>query len=101
MIRCGLVSATLHLEILQRKLNWHSLAEILQTYDTSLDAGDTIDLDNFLSEIVSVFKHHDDEQEDEPTLQAAMLATADYPEQPFRDVRKHQALEGHQERHPS
>ena len=62
------------------------LAEILQTYKTSRDAGDTIDLDNFLSEIVSVFKHY--EQEDEPTLQAAMLATADYPEQPFRDVRK-------------
>ncbi len=49
------------------------LAEILQTYKTSRDAGDTIDLDNFLSEIVSVCKH--DEQED-------------YPEQPFRDVRK-------------
>ena len=61
-------------------------AEILQTYKTSRDAGDTIDLDNFRSEIVSVFKH--DEQEDEPTIQAAMLATADYPEQPFRDVRK-------------
>jgi hypothetical protein len=62
------------------------LAEILQTYKTSRDAGDTIDLDNFLSKIVSLFKH--DEQEDEPTLQAAMLATADYREQPFRDVRK-------------
>ena len=61
------------------------LAEILQTYKTSWDAVDTIDLDNFLSEIVSVFKH--DEQEDKPTLQAAMLATANYPEQPFRDVR--------------
>jgi hypothetical protein len=61
------------------------LAEISQTYKTSRDAGDTIDLDNFLSEFVSVFKH--DEQEDEPTLRAAMLATADYPEQPFRDVR--------------
>ncbi len=35
---------------------------------------------------MSVFKH--EEQEDEPTLQAAMLATADYPEQPFRDVWK-------------
>ncbi len=44
------------------------LAEILQTYKTSRDAGDTIDLDNFLSEIVSVIKH--DEQENEPTLQA-------------------------------
>jgi hypothetical protein len=61
------------------------LAEILQTYKTSRDAGDIIDLDNFLSEIVSVFKH--DEQEDEPTLQAAILANADYPEQPFCDVR--------------
>ncbi len=50
------------------------------------DAGDTIDLDNFPSKIVSGFKH--EEQEDEPTLQAAMLATADYPEQPFCDVRK-------------
>ncbi len=38
------------------------LAEILQTYRTSRDAGDTVDLDNFLSEIVSVFKH--DKQED-------------------------------------
>ncbi len=61
------------------------LAEILQTYKTSLDAGDAIDLDNFLSEIVSVFKHA--EPEDEPTLQAPLLATANYPEPPFRDVR--------------
>ena len=35
---------------------------------------------------MSIFKH--DEQEDEPTLQATILATADYPEQPFSDVRK-------------
>ncbi len=60
------------------------LAEILQTYKTSRDAGDTIDLNNFLSEIVNVFKH--DEQEDQSTLQPAVLPTADYHEQPFRDV---------------
>jgi hypothetical protein len=47
------------------------LAEILQTYKTSRDAGDTIDLDHFLSDIVSVFKH--DGQEDKPTLQAATM----------------------------
>jgi hypothetical protein len=68
------------------------LAETLQTYKTSRDAGDTIDLDNFLSENVSVFKH--DEQEDEPTLLAVLLATADYPEQPFCDIRKRSGAGG-------
>ncbi len=35
----------------------NSTERILQTYKTSRDVGYIIDLDNFLSEIVSVFKH--------------------------------------------
>jgi hypothetical protein len=70
------------------------LAEILQTYRTSRDAGDAIDLDNYLSEVVGVFKH--DEQENEPTLQAAMLSATTCLKQPSRNVRATSGARGAQ-----
>jgi hypothetical protein len=60
----------------------NELAAVLQTYKASRDQGNTLDLEILLGEIVGVFGHT--EEEAEPTLQAAMLASTtkvDYQEQ--------------------
>ena len=50
----------------------NELASVLQTFKTSRDNGEIIDLELLLSDIVDVFSRS--EEEPEPTLQAAMLA---------------------------
>ena len=48
----------------------NELAGMIQSYKTSRDQGETLDLENLLSEIVAVFSN--EAEEAEPTLQAAM-----------------------------
>ena len=62
--------------MLQIKLLTHS--GVIESYKTSRDQGETLDLENLLSEIVAVFSN--EAEEAEPTLQAAMLATTTRPE---------------------
>jgi hypothetical protein len=65
--------AGLRTAVFQNIAEKNELAAVLQTYTSARDQGEILDLEILLSEIVGVFGH--DEEEAEPTSQAAMLAT--------------------------
>jgi hypothetical protein len=61
-------------ELADNKLSKHYDHDIAsQIIDSARDQGETLDLENLLTELVGVFAH--DVEEAEPTLQAVMLAT--------------------------
>ncbi len=73
----------------------YHLAEVLQTYK-DFKMGESIDLNNTISEIVGVFKHEAPEEEE--SRQAAMLAAATrYEKSPARNVQGHWLQARHQE----